>query len=116
MILTINKLRLRTTVGVYDWEKTRPRDVIVTLRMTFDGEKAVKSDDIEDTIDYDSLSSLLQNEIEPTKHYLVEKLTDQIADLVMANTIASWVEVTVEKPGVPAFAESILITLERHRS
>lgn len=115
LILTINRLRLRTTIGVYDWEKSRPRDVIVTLRMRFNGAEAVQSDDIADTIDYDALASMLQHDVEPSRYYLIEKLAARILDLVMADEKVNWVEVTVEKSGVPALADSVAVTAERSR-
>ena len=115
MILTINRLRLRTTIGVYDWEKSQPRDVIVTLRMRFDSARAIQSDDIADTIDYDALASMLQHDVEPTHYYLIEKLAARILDLVMQDEKVNWAEVTVEKSGVPALADSVSVSAERSR-
>lgn len=115
LILTINRLRLRTTIGVYDWEKSRPRDVIVTVRMRFDGARAITSDNIADTIDYDSLASKLQHDVEPLHYYLIEKLTARILELVMEDEKVTWAEVIVEKSGVPALADSVSVKAERSR-
>ena len=115
LILTINRLRLRTTIGVYDWEKSRPRDVIVTVRMRFDGARAIASDNIADTIDYDSRASKLQHDVEPLHYYLIEKLTARILELVMEDEKVTWAEVIVEKSGVPALADSVSVKAERSR-
>ena len=45
MIIKIENLKLRTTVGIYDWEKEIKQDVIINVEMEFDGSKAIETDE-----------------------------------------------------------------------
>jgi len=64
MIIKIENLKLRTVVGIYDWEKEKKQDVIINIEMEFDGAKAIESDSIEDTIDYKTITKQIIDMVE----------------------------------------------------
>ena len=56
MIIKIENLRLRTVIGIYDWEKEVKQDLVINVSIFFDGEKSSVTDDIKDTVDYKSIN------------------------------------------------------------
>jgi len=56
MILRIENIRLRTIVGIYEWEKKSKQDVIINVELEFDGAAAIKSDNIKDSVNYKTIN------------------------------------------------------------
>ncbi len=46
MIIRIKDLRLRTTIGIYDWEREQEQDIVINAGIVFDGRAAADSDEI----------------------------------------------------------------------
>ncbi|ARV61814.1 dihydroneopterin aldolase [Nostocales cyanobacterium HT-58-2] len=88
----------------------------VDVRLWLDISKAGTTDAIEDTIDYRSIISLVQNLVKTSKFSLVEKLASTIADSVLASSDhATKVQVVLSKPAapIPDFGGRISIELTR---
>ena len=81
--ITIKDLEVFYRVGVTDEERERPQKLLVTIVMEHDVTKAAKTDDIADTIDYYGVARQLLNYGEGKSWKLIEKLADDIADLVV---------------------------------
>jgi len=113
MILKMKNLRLRTIVGVYEWEKKKRQDVCINLQLTFDGKKAAATDDIDETIDYKSLRNQILSHVENNSFNLVEKIASDTAAIALKFPLAQSVLVEVEKPGALRFADAVSIILER---
>ena len=110
MIINIENLRLRTIIGIYDWEKENKQDVIINVSLEFDGSDAGSSDDIEDTVDYKSITKKIINHVEDGKFNLIEKLVTDIGNIVMEDKRVLASTVTVDKPGALRFTDSVSIT------
>ena len=54
-IIYIKDLRVKTIIGVFDWERKVKQEVSIDLEFPFDCKKAAKTDSIEDTIDYKTI-------------------------------------------------------------
>jgi len=115
MILKMKNLRLRTIVGVYEWEKKKRQDVCLNLQLSFDGRQAAQSDDIDKTIDYKALRNQILAHIEGNNFDLVEKIASDTADIALGFPLAEKVTVEVEKPGALRFADAVSIVLEKSK-
>ncbi len=115
MIIKIENLKLRTIIGVFDWEKRTKQDVTINIEIEFDGKKAGESDNIEDTVDYKSLNKKIINYVEKNSFNLLERMAVRIGDMVMEDIKAKKATVKVDKPGALRFAESVSITHEIKR-
>ena len=115
MIIKIENLRLRTIIGVYDWEKETLQDLVINVTIDFDGEKAAASDDIEDTIDYKAMNKKIISFVEKNSFNLLERVAAGIRDIVFEDPAARWASVKVEKPGALRFADSVSVTEARER-
>ena len=46
--IRITNLKLRTIIGIHDWERAHKQDVIINVTIEFDASKAADSDNIDD--------------------------------------------------------------------
>ena len=115
MIIKIENLRLRTIIGVYDWEKKNPQDLIINVTIDFDGRKAARSDSIEDTLDYKDINKRIISFVEANDFNLLERVAGGICDIVFEEPEVRRASVSVEKPGALRFADSVSVTEARER-
>ena len=54
-IIYIKDLRVKTIIGIFDWERKVKQEVSIDLEFPFDCKKAAATDSIEDTVDYNCL-------------------------------------------------------------
>ena len=54
-IVFIRGLQIETRIGIHEWEKQRPRPVVLDLELASDIARAAASDRIEDALDYDAI-------------------------------------------------------------
>lgn len=110
MIIRIENLRLRTIVGIYDWEKENKQDLVINVEISFDGEAASVSDSIDDTLNYKAINKKIVSFVEQNEFNLLERVAGGIRDLVLESPLAEAVSVKVEKPGALRFADSVSVT------
>jgi dihydroneopterin aldolase len=116
MLIKINNLRLTTNqIGVYDWEKTVQRPIIINAVISSDCEDSTFSDDLSDTIDYDKIFKKIAA-VAAKKHFkLIEKMAKEMIDAVMEDSRISACELSVEKVGVVENVDSFAVTLTQKR-
>lgn len=115
MIIKIENLRLRTIIGVYDWEKENRQDLIINVTIDFDGRKAVESDSIDDTLDYKAINKKIISFVETNDFNLLERVAGGICDIVFEDPAVKWASAKVDKPGALRFADSVSVTEARER-
>ena len=49
-IIYIEDLRVKTIIGIFDWERETKQEVSIDIEFPFDCKKAAKNDSIEDTL------------------------------------------------------------------
>lgn len=112
MIIRIKNLRLKTTIGIYEWEEKIARDIIINLEIETDDEKAAISDAIADAIDYDSVVSKVKTLISSKRFYLVEKMAKETLDLIVRDKRVKRAKVEIDKVGAVEDVESFSVVLE----
>ncbi len=113
MQIEIKNLRLRTYVGIYDWEQKNKQDVNITVRIDCAAEtlRACETDRIEDTLNYKILNKRIIAHVEQGRFGLLEKMAMGIADIVLGEDKAMRVRVRAEKPGALRFSDTVAIEL-----
>lgn len=111
MQVRIKNLRLRTIIGVYEWEQTRRQDVVINVVFDFDGRAAATSDRLEDTVDYKTLTRVITEAVEASRFVLLEKLADTVLQLVLADPKILAATVEVDKPGALRYADSVSVVV-----
>lgn len=85
MKIGINGLKIYSIVGVYNWEQSKKRDIIVNIAMEIDGKDAAAEDDIKNTVNYEPISNKIVEQVEDNKFKTIEYLGHFILDLVLAH-------------------------------
>src|SRR5256885_11029332 len=81
--VTIVDLEVFYSVGVSDQERAKPQRLLITVDMEFDFSSAALSDRLERTINYFDVAQEILKYGEKRSWKLVEKLADNLADLVL---------------------------------
>ena len=111
----IRDLHLRTIIGINDEERQDRQDVLISITLDADLHAAGHSDDVNDAVNYRTITKHVIGLVENSQFYLVEKLAAQVARLCLEDTRVERVQVSVEKPGALRFARSVGVTIERAR-
>jgi dihydroneopterin aldolase/D-erythro-7,8-dihydroneopterin triphosphate epimerase len=111
----IKDLQLRTIIGVNAEERRGRQDVLINLVLYVDTRPAGATDDIDQAVNYRTLTKRIIQLVETSQFYLVEKLAAEIAAICLDDGRVERVRVTVEKPGALRFARSVGVTVERGR-
>ena len=69
MIIKIKNLSLETVIGVYGWEKNKPRTLIFNVEIETDFIEGIKSDHLKDTIDYDIVVNQIKYFVDKKIYY-----------------------------------------------
>jgi len=109
MLLRIENLRLRTVVGIYEWEKKTRQDIIINVEIEFEGDKAIETDDISHSVDYKKINKEIISTIENKQYNLIERICGDVSEIVMRNNKVKRVTVRVDKPGALRFTDSVSI-------
>lgn len=115
--IIIKDLLVRGIVGINPDERTNRQDILINVTMWADTSVAARSDDIDDAVNYRTVTKAIIEHVEGGEPMLVERLVQEIADICLgADDRVVETEVTVEKPGALRFARSVGITIRRSRS
>jgi dihydroneopterin aldolase/2-amino-4-hydroxy-6-hydroxymethyldihydropteridine diphosphokinase len=111
--IQIKDLLLRAIIGINPEEREKRQDVLLNLTLHADTGPAGASDDIEDAVNYRTLTKKIIDLVENSRFYLVEKMAAEIAHLCLDDPQVERVTVRVEKPGALRFARSVGVEIER---
>ena len=111
----IDDLLVRCVIGIHDWERKAPQDVLINIELDVDTAGAGASDDFADAVDYRTLAKQVIETAEASSFQLVEALAEEIARICLADDRVQAARVRVEKPGAVRFARSVGVTIERYR-
>ena len=109
----IEHLEVIATIGVYDWEQEIKQKLVLDLEMAHDNRPAAQSDDVAYALDYASVSDAVTQYIQNGRFLLVERVAEEIANLIMTQFSVPWIKVRVTKPGAVANARGVGVVIER---
>lgn len=112
----IKDLLLRGIIGINDEERVKKQDILVNVVMFADTQAAAKSDSIVDAVNYRTITKGIIQHVEGSSNFLVEKLANDIAQLIITEYGVERVQVRLEKPAALRFAESVGVEIERSKS
>ncbi len=112
-IVFIEQLSVITTIGVYDWEQTIEQKLMFDIEMTWDNRAAARSDDVNDCLSYADIADAVVAHVEGGRFALVERVAEEVADLLLSRFASPWVRIKLSKPGAVARAASVGVVIER---
>ena len=114
-IVFIEQLAIEAFIGVHDFERARPRPLLIDLELGFDNRRAAAADRIGDTLDYDAISRRIQAFAQTTRFELIETLAERLAELLQGEFGVRWLRLRVGKPEAIHAARTVGVMIERGR-
>lgn len=111
----ITDLSARGIIGINDWEREKPQEILINITLYADLRKAGQTDSIADCVNYRTVAKKVQHHAETASRLTVEALAGDIARLCLEDSAVQRVVVRVEKPGAVRFAHSVGVEIERTR-
>jgi FolB domain-containing protein len=111
----IKDLLVRGIIGINDWEREKPQDILINIIISADLTKAGETDDISYSINYRTIAKKAQSRAETAQRLTVEALAADIANICLEEPGVLKVHVKVEKPNAVRFARSVGVEVERSR-
>lgn len=98
MLIYIDDLAIRTTIGVLAWEKQIQQTLFLSLELTYDAEQAQLTDRIEDALDYTKISQTIFAYCEQNTHNLLESLAYSLGNLLLTTYPINQLKIKLRKP------------------
>ncbi|MCL1692725.1 MAG: dihydroneopterin aldolase [Actinomycetia bacterium] len=113
----IRDLLVSGILGINPDERINRQDILVNATLWADTRDAATSDDIDDAVNYRTITKQLIAHIEQGEPMLVERIVAELVEICLdADSRITAVEMTVEKPGALRHARSVGITIYRTRN
>lgn len=112
-IVFIEQLTVMTVIGVYDWEQDRQQKLVFDIEMGWDNRPAARSDDVADCLSYADVSETVLSFVSSNRFALVERVAEEVADLLLQRFSLPWVRIKLSKPGAVPQANSVGVIIER---
>ena len=113
--IRIKNLRLRTFIGIKEEEILNQQDILINATILYPADDAVSVNQIEQALNYRTITKAMIRHVEENRFALLERLTQELLDIVMQHQQVHYAEVEVDKPHALRFAESVSITLSAAR-
>jgi FolB domain-containing protein len=109
----IKDLVARGIIGINDWEREKPQEILINITVITDIRRAAESDDLADCVDYRALAKKIQEHAEIAARFTVEALANDLAEICLEQKGVLKAIVRVEKPGAVRFSSSVGVEIER---
>lgn len=109
----LRDLRIRTIVGIWEWERRLPQVVSIDLDMATDIRRAAGTDQIGDTLDYKAVTRRIKAFVADSRFNLIETMAEQIAGIIIDEFGVPWVRVAVHKPWAIRGSRDVGLVIER---
>ena len=106
-IIKIKNLRLRTYIGINEDEVNNKQDIIINAQIHYCAQDAVSTDDMNNAVNYRTITKKIITLVEQQRFSLLEKLTADVLGIVSEHASVSFAQVEVDKP----YADSVSLTL-----
>lgn len=111
----IKDLVARGIIGINNWEREKKQEILINITLFADLRNAGESDQIEDCVNYRTISKKVLAHAETASRFTVEALASDLVEICLAEPGVEKARVRVEKPGAARFARSVGVEIERSR-
>ena len=111
----INQLQLQTIIGIHDWEREQAQTIILDIEIACNTKSAVKSDSIDDCINYFAVCERLKLLADKHCYQLVESFAEEVSRIILEEFSAPAVIIKLSKPQAVKEADGVGIIIERQK-
>lgn len=115
-IIRVENLKTDAIVGVYQYEKEVKQPIILDIEIEIYSSDAIKSDRLENTLDYHKLTEEILNFIDNSKFELLERLANEIHKIISNNIIVIEAKVKIRKPKALSVYGDVMASVECNSS
>ncbi|MCB1947779.1 dihydroneopterin aldolase [Nitrosomonas sp.] len=112
-IIFLRNFRAKTRIGIYPWERKVAQTIQLDLEIALPNKRAVKTDCIEDAVDYAQIAHSIHKILAKHHFFLLEALAEHIAQTIIKKFKSPWVKVSISKLGIIRGIEKIGVSIER---
>jgi len=113
--IIIKNLVARGIIGLNDWERDKPQEILINIILFTDLTEAGVTDSIKNSVNYRSVAKKVILHAESANRFTVEALAADIVRICLEEPAVQKVRVRVEKPGAVRFTESVGVEIERDK-
>lgn len=114
--IIIRDLLARGIIGINDWEREKPQDILINIILYADLSQAGETDDLNHSVSYRTIAKKAQLHAETSARLTVEALAADLVKICLEDPHVERARVRVEKPGAVRFTRSVGVEIERSRS
>jgi dihydroneopterin aldolase len=102
--IILKNLRVQSVIGVYEREKAAAQTLKLDMELSLRSANASISDNLRDTVDYDTLIKAIREFARTHTHELLERFTYALAQQLLASfplkhvQITAWKEIAAQAP------------------
>jgi D-erythro-7,8-dihydroneopterin triphosphate epimerase len=111
----IKNLLLRAYIGIKDEEIINQQDVLINVCLTYNATDAINDNEISAALNYRTITKQIIGHVNGNRFALLERLTHEVLDIIMAHQAVLWAQVEIDKPHALRYAESVSVCLEATR-
>jgi FolB domain-containing protein len=109
----IRDLIARGIIGINNWERKKPQEILINIVLFTDLHKAGISDELQDGVNYRTIAKKVLAHAEAAKRQTVEALATDLARICLEEPGVERARIRVEKPGAVRFTKSVGVEIER---
>lgn len=109
----IQDLSVYAIVGIYDWERQVPQQLLLSIELACDISKAAETQDLEDSVNYAAVAERLEGFIVESQFLLLETLAEQSVAMIMKEFSTPWVKFRCQKTQVMKNAKAVGVEIVR---
>jgi 7,8-dihydroneopterin aldolase/epimerase/oxygenase len=114
-IVFLHDLKVDAVIGLWDWERQFKQTLHIDVDLGTDISAAGRSDSIDDTVDYKSVTKRIMQIAETGGFLLVEALAEAIASAILTEFNVKWLRLRINKKSAVRQARDVGVMIERMR-
>ncbi|NCY25815.1 MAG: dihydroneopterin aldolase [Alphaproteobacteria bacterium] len=115
--IRIKDLQVQTLIGVYEWERTALRPLLLQVELQVATPNAAATEAMQDAVDYAQIESCIVEHAAGGTYQLLESFVTNLCQLVLAlDSRILHVKVEADKPGALQHARSVSVAAEARRA
>ena len=112
----IRNLSIKSLIGIYEWEQQHKQELIINATLTIDTTVSSKTDQINDTVNYQTVCEHIIDMVENNQSKLIEQLIERLAKMILTKFDIYSVKISIDKPNALSYCESVALEIERSQS
>jgi FolB domain-containing protein len=113
--IIIKCLKVKSIIGTLPEERKKKQEIEFNIELDCDLSAAGGSDDLNDTVNYQSVENDILAMAEASSFLLLERLAAEAANVCLKYEPVKRVRIVIDKPGTLKHSRSVAVCIERNK-